>query len=319
MIEIVFQNSAAISLGFAQTYGKGPYQSGDIAYMYHREDGGEVSEEEIARMQKEWEKQEQEKWERAVPLGGKREDVFAFPLDFDIGDIQKDGIDAACFKELQKQVRFSHGRESFSTAEHIFEDARKSLEAIRKRMAEGEKMRIWYSDAPEEKCGFMWFLAQVFSWGFPAKVFGVKLPLWVWEDGEEVVTAYSGWKDVSAGEWHKYLHLQKEVPWTLITYAAQRWKELQAENAPLRVVLNGRVQSVAEDFYDVFIKKEIGAQEEVFGEGKLAAAVLQKICGVKIDWIARRITAMIQKGELEVLPMAKEEWSHDRLLKHKNF
>ena len=50
MIEIVFQNSAAISLGNAQTYGKGPYQSGAIAYMYHREDGGEASEEEITRL-----------------------------------------------------------------------------------------------------------------------------------------------------------------------------------------------------------------------------------------------------------------------------
>lgn len=318
-MEIVFQNSAAISLGFAQTYGKGPYQSGAIAYMYHREDGGEGSEEEIARMQEEWEKQEREKWERAVPLGGKRADVFAFPLDFDIGDIQKDGIDAARFRELQKQSRFLCGREPLSTAEQIFENARNNLETIRKRMAEGEAARIWYSDAPEEMCGMIWFLAQVFSWGSMAQVFGVKLPLWIWEDGEEDVTAYSGWKDVSAGEWHQYLHLQKEVPWTLVTYAAQRWKELQAENAPLRVVINGRVQSAAEDFYDVFIKKEIGAQEEVFWEGKLLAAMLQKMYGVKDDWIARRITDMIQKGELEVLPMAKEEWPHDRLLKQKNF
>lgn len=291
MIEIVFQNSAAISLRFAQTYGKGPYQSGAIAYMYHSEDGGEVSEEEIARMREEWEKKEQESWESAVPLGGKKEDVFAFPLDLDIGDIQKDGVD----------------------------DVRHNLEAIRKRMAEGEAARIWYSEMPEEKCGLLWFLAQFFSWGFPAKVFGVKLPLWVWEDGKEVVTLYSGWKDLSAGEWHQYLHLhlQKEVPWTLVAYAARRWKELQAENAPLRVVLNGRVQGVAEDFYDAFIKKEIAAQEEVFGEGKLAAAVLQKNCGVKIDWIARRITDMIQKGELEVLPMSEEGWSHDRRLKRK--
>ncbi|MBM6829600.1 DUF1835 domain-containing protein [Anaerotignum lactatifermentans] len=319
MIEIVFQNSAAISLGNAQTYGKGPYQSGVIAYMYHREDGGEVSEEEIARMQKEWEKEEQERWERAVPLGGKKEDVFAFPLDFDIGDIQKDGIDDARFRELQKQSRFLCGREPLSTAEQIFENARKNLEVIQKRMAKGEAARIWYSDAPEEMCGFMWFLAQVFSWGFPTKVFGVKLPLWVWEDGKEEVTAYSGWKEVSAGEWHQYLHLQKELPGTVVAYGAGRWKELQAENAPLRVVLNGRVQSTAEDFYDVFIKKEIAAQEEVFGEGTLAAAVLQKICGVKMDWIARRITDMIQKGELEALPAAKEEWSYDRLLKRKNF
>ena len=319
MIEIVFQNSAAISLGNAQTYGKGPYQSGVIAYMYHREDGGEVSEEEIARMQKEWEKEEQERWERAVPLGGKKEDVFAFPLDFDIGDIQKDGIDDARFRELQKRSRFLCGREPLSTAEQIFENARNHLETIRKRMAEGEAARIWYSDAPEEMCGFMWFLAQVFSWGFPAKVFGVKLPLWVWENGEEDVTAYSGWKEVPAGEWHQYLHLQKELPWKLAAYFAHRWKELQAENAPLRVVLNGRVQSAAEDFYDDFIKKEIAAQEEVFWEGKLAAAVLQKISGVKIDWIARRITAMIQKGELETMSVEEGECPHDRLLKRKDF
>ena len=41
-----------------------------------------------------------------------------------------------------------------------------------------------------------------------------------------------------------------------------KWNQLQNENAPLRAMLNGKLQSVSEDIYDSFILREIAEQPE---------------------------------------------------------
>ena len=38
---------------------------------------------------------------------------------------------------------------------------------------------------------------------------------------------------------------------------AHRWEVLRQENAPLRAVVNGRVRSVGEDFYDEMIRRHL--------------------------------------------------------------
>ena len=43
-----------------------------------------------------------------------------------------------------------------------------------------------------------------------------------------------------------------------------KWNQLQNENAPLRAMLNGKLQSVSEDIYDSFILREIAEQPEQF-------------------------------------------------------
>ncbi|OUP25312.1 DUF3658 domain-containing protein, partial [Gemmiger sp. An194] len=47
---------------------------------------------------------------------------------------------------------------------------------------------------------------------------------------------------------------------------AGRWKELQRENAPLRVCLNGGLQSMPENFYDSFLLRELERLPEEFLE-----------------------------------------------------
>ena len=43
------------------------------------------------------------------------------------------------------------------------------------------------------------------------------------------------------------------------------WRKLQAENAALRAVVNGRLVSVKADFYDQFIEREMPAGEFLMG------------------------------------------------------
>lgn len=88
---------------------------------------------------------------------------------------------------------------------------------------------------------------------------------------------------------------------------ARAWAALQAENAPLRAVVNGGLRSVPEDFYDPWILREIAAQEETFYEGRLIGAVLEKYrLGIGDAWIALRVEAMVRAGKLIAREAAAE-------------
>ena len=81
---------------------------------------------------------------------------------------------------------------------------------------------------------------------------------------------------------------------------AQEWALLAAQNAPLRAVVNGRLVSVPEDFYDCFVLEVLRAQPQKFRE---AEAIGRLLCtlrpGVSDGFAARRIEALVRKGLLE--------------------
>ena len=82
--------------------------------------------------------------------------------------------------------------------------------------------------------------------------------------------------------------------------------QLQAENAPLRAVVNGQLVSVPEDFYDPFLLRELDALPDEFREAKLIGLTMGKYqLGVSDGWYAHRIGQFIQDGRL--LPLTKPE------------
>jgi hypothetical protein len=145
----------------------------------------------------------------------------------------------------------------------------------------------------------------------------VKLPEWEVED--TTIIRHSGWGEVEPGKWHKYIDKQKAVPEALLHTIASRWAELQKENAPLRAVINGRLQSVPENFYDDFILREIVLEKNEFREANLIGRILGKHqLGIGDGWLALRIEEMIYAGTLEIVSTAPEDGpSYRRILKKK--
>ena len=75
------------------------------------------------------------------------------------------------------------------------------------------------------------------------------------------------------------------------------WSQLREENSPLRAVVNGRLHSVGEDFYDPFIRAQI--PDGIFRVAHLIGDVLGRCqLGIGDWWIAKRIQAMETQGEL---------------------
>lgn len=101
---------------------------------------------------------------------------------------------------------------------------------------------------------------------------------------------------------------------------ASCWRTLQNENAPLRVVLNGRLISMLENLYDPVIIREIESESGEFQEVMIVGRVLGKYqLGIGDSWIALRIEEMIHAGRLETVTETAENMPlYHRVLKRKS-
>lgn len=300
MLEVVFDNSAEGSLKLAQHYGQGPYHAGCIGVIAHK-DGREATQAEVDEAFRQTEERERTAWEEAVPLGGSTRDVFGFSLVLGTGDISE---------PLSVPKRVSSLRGIYRLWEEDTDrwyrkqlsQAEQNLARLLERFQAGEDLRVWYSDKPDDFCGFCWLMGQL----SPLKegcgrIYAVKLPRYE-PQGKDVVLSHSGWGDLSPDEWHRYTALTEELAPLLVRHYAHLWAGLRQENAPLRAVVNNLPVSVEADFYDPFIRRAIDGMEEEFSTGQLIGRVLGCYpLGFGDRLIAGRIEAMIEDGTLEIV------------------
>lgn len=318
MIEIIFGDSACGSLKIAQRFGEGEYKGGGCSgVMVVHSDGAKPTQEEIEAAQRKAEEKARLAWERATPLGGKTGDIYGFNLLLSLGDISEDQPGIKRRQTLGRLYSVYPNDRGNKVALELLDRANEDLKTVRKRVAAGEPLRIWYSNQPDELCGLYWFMGQLAQWKeHDAQVSIVKLP--EWEAGENgSIVRKNGWYEVAPEEWHRYLALQKPVSLVFITSCAAYWRELQRENALLRAMLNGQLVSMSEALYDDFILREIAAAGEVFQEAVIVGQVLGKYqLGIGDAWVAFRIEEMIHAGKLEaVSEVAKDSPIYHRLLK----
>ncbi len=318
MIEIVFSDSACGSLKAAQHYGEGEYQSGVSVFLSYA-DGRQPTEKEIEDARQQAEREERLAWERAVPLGGKSTDIYGFGLALSVGDITEDVPGVRRRETLEWLYRVYPGDEGRKVARDLLKRAQKDLNTVCSRAAAGEAIRVWYSSQQDELCGLYWFMAQLERLKKCGPVYLIRLPEWEADENGNLIQM-TGWAEVLPGDWHRYLSLQKPAPPVFKQNCAFRWQTLQKENAPLRVVLNGRLISMPENLYDPVIIREIEAESGEFQEAMIIGRVLGKYqLGIGDSWVALRIEEMIRAGKLETVTEAAENMPlYHRVLKRKS-
>ncbi len=185
----------------------------------------------------------------------------------------------------------------------ILKRKKETLDERIRRSASGETFHIWYSEQPYEYCGLCWFISELKKrMQKVPRMSAIKLPNRV--ESENTIVNYMGWGGVCPEEFHKFLPLEKAVTPAFICVATLKWSEPQTQNFPLRAVINGTLQSVPEDFYDSFIRKEIDGMDNEFHEAIVIINIFGKYqLGTGDAWIALRIEKMIENGIL--IPMTQ--------------
>lgn len=217
-------------------------------------------------------------------------------LELDIGDISA-LPDLSCRKSIMRSIlRGPEDTDDEPSFAALWDSHQTALARVTEAAQTGEPVRIWYSDAPFEACGFH-FAASLLAES-PGSVTVVKLPLF-FEEGN-TIRVHDSLASVDAEQLAALLPLEQPMSATLRRTAAHRWHELLRENAPLRATVNGRLISVPAEFYDHVLRRHL-PDGEFAAVRAIGNAMAFGELGVRDWWYAQRLRAMINGGELEVV------------------
>jgi hypothetical protein len=297
VVEVVFNDSEKGAMRCGQHFSGG---GGAASVAILRTDGEQPAQEEYDAAMAEAKRRYELEMRNGKPLGGKLEDVIALSFALDIGDIASSVTDASRRDLIARMSGADPWDELRGLSDGIdrhWDGCVSDLNKLTSRAKAGEPVRIWYSDAPYSMCGFCDAVYQLKN--VECRISAVKLPSHL-PIGEQGVKSALSWGEVGPGEFAYYLPLESEIPESVRGAVIAGWEKLKRENSPLRVMLNGKLHSAQEDFYDGFIRKEIPGG--TFKAAQLIGLVLGRN-GLGIgDWlIARRIQNMIESGELTVV------------------
>ena len=113
---------------------------------------------------------------------------------------------------------------------------------------------------------------------------------------QDVLISYQNWGEVASEEFSSFLSYEKTVSIDERQYYAIAWSKLREENSPLRAVVNGRLLSVPESFYDFLIWESI--TKKPVKENELIGNLLGKNqISIGDMWYAKRIDTLIEAEE----------------------
>lgn len=291
MVHVVFSTSARGSLRMALAGAGGAAAVGAIGGT-----GGPLgrlaAKREAARSKRET--------AEAPPLEGTPADVLCLPLALSVGDISEaepGGRRKGVLAGLWAMGPFEN--EEF--ADKMLTEARRALEALDRRAGAGETVRVWQGPGADDACGLRFLAHRLRPLGFDKlRAERARLPeFWPRPDGTAV--RCDGWGEVEPQHWAA-LADPEPLAAPVLNALAQEWAALRAENAPLRAVVNGRLMSAAENFYDGFVLEVLRAQPEQFREAEAIGRLLGSLrTGVSDGFAAMRLEALVRKGLLEVV------------------
>lgn len=167
---------------------------------------------------------------------------------------------------------------------------------LKQFLENGEMVRIWYSDAPYSRCGF-YHLCRILE-KYENEIRVVKLPEYVVR--EKNITVYTNWGEVPTEEFAGFLSYEKRLSKEEVRMYAILWSRLVEDNSPLRSVVNGKVLSVPEDFYDFQIWRRL--TEKPVKEARLIGDILgDSQISIGDWWYAKRIEYYIENKKIRIV------------------
>lgn len=280
MLEVIFSDSEKGALKLAKTYDAKSILGGTAAIGYI---GQKPAEDEL------------KKHFEGVSIGGNAKDVVCIGFSLDIGNISGD-VDGIERQECHQKIWGRFGIDK-NEQEQFFQHQRKDLEKLLTTARNGIPIRIWESDAPYSTCG-LYFTCHALR-DVDCKISVIHLPKYA-ETADSKIISYSHWGEVEPGKFYKFLPLEKQLSPLEKRMFSNHWCDLMVENSLIRALVNGKLISVPDNFYDHMITRNI--PDDNFIMANLIGKILGKYpLGISDSLIALRIDTMVAEGKLAMI------------------
>ena len=242
-------------------------------------------------------------------IDGNTQDVVCIGFHLDIGNISGE-VDGIQRQEVFNNI-FNYNDFDKKETEKFFNEQRENIEELLLAAKHGVPIRVWKSNMPFASCAFAYICDLLRH--IDCKISLVSLPEYLVMPNDTIVS-YTSWGEISPEEFHKFLSYEKELSKIEKIVHANLWQDLKAENSILRAVVNGKLISVPENFYDHLIINNI--PDEEFIMYRLIGNILGKYpLGVGDGWYAFRINKMIEENRLKVISDISNSHPYGKVLK----
>ena len=287
MLDVVFGDSAKGAIMMAKSFKKMKKSIvassiGFIGNPSHKEKRGII---------KELKKQ----YDNGEELDGEPQDVIDLGFHLEVGDISGE-IDGKARKEAFLRL-YSSAEFTTEDVNNIFHAQRKDYDTLIDFAKKSELIRVWVTDSAHSLCGLA-YLCNILK-DIPCEINCISRPD---KDAllEENIEYFDDWGSCPETEFYQFVQYARDISADEKQTHSELWEKLVQENAPLRANENGKLISVAEDYYDNLIMDCL--PEDDFVMAKLIGDILNKSpIGVHDGWYSLRINLMINKGILEVV------------------
>lgn len=244
-------------------------------------------------------------------IKGSGKDVVYIGTFLDIGDISED-LNSPFRKKIFKNL-YSHIYDE-KELEQFFYNEYKDLEKLLSAAKNKAKIRIWKSNTAHSACVLAYISYKLRN--IDCEITIVSLPE-RHKLAKDTIHFFTSWQEVVPERLHKFLSFERELSDIEKRMESDLWKNLKEENAPLRAIINGRLISVSEDFYDQFIIRNIPDGE--FLMGQLIGSLVNKYqLGVSDLWYRLRIKEMIESGKIKIISYEKPSHPYEIILRKAN-
>lgn len=245
--------------------------------------------------------------EKGEWIEGTSDEVICLGFMLDIGNI-KEKVDSRYRKELMYSMyageQCDSDKDKDTELQKMVDRYCDELKRLQNYLEDGESIRIWYSDAPYSICGF-YHLCSILQ-KYENRVQVVKLPQY--KVRLNTIVHYQNWGEVAAEEFAGFLSCEKELSRDEIRLYSILWSELRKDNSPLRAVVNGKVLSVPESFYDFLIWDSL--TKKPIKEARLIGNILGKNpIGISDLWYAKRIDFFIEQRKITIMEDSENKYA----------
>lgn len=228
------------------------------------------------------------------------EDIIILDLRLNYGSLKGDIFKNQAEREIKIYQSFfsdKSKRKLMSCYRQKLRSIYSALSKLNKNLKDGKEIGLWLSNNAFDRCALYWFCDYVKK--YDCKIYVVLCPGIEQKQGSNIIIENTRWAASSnlsymASFAEKSKRLSKEQ----IDLYADLWKKSVEENAALRVLIDDRLISTSEDFFDNAILSFVS--EEPKSQISIISDFLGKWYCADFCFVSERIEYLIEIGKIEI-------------------